>query len=275
MNKILIDQGSIKQKQIDESIELSLEEENHFLDVKILKIIIKKDTDLEIKWIAKEKVKLDIYIDIKEDVKCNIAEIKEDGKYKIRYKYNLEKDSNLNIIKINNVKKIKESIIFNLNGNNAKLNYLFKTISKDKEKYDLMVYHNHKNTSSNIINHGVNIKDGSLKFNVSGFVPKGKINCLVDQKNRIINLTDEKCEIMPNLFIDENDVIANHSAHIGKCKDEELFYLESRGIKEKEAEMLLIKGFLLQKLTTKKEEMENIIKKYWRWYWWIEKILLF
>ena len=266
MNKILLDQGNLKEKQIDQSIELSLEEENNFLDVKTLKIIIKKDTDLEIKWMAKEKVKLDIYINIKEGVNCNITEIKENGKYKIRYKYYLEKDSNLNIVKINDVKKIKESILFNLNGNNAKLNYLFKTISKDKEKYDLMVYHNHKNTISNIINHGVNIKEGSLKFNVSGFVPKGITKCLVDQKNRIINLTDEKCEIMPNLFIDENDVIANHSAHIGKCKDEELFYLESRGIKEKEAEMLLIKGFLTQKLTTKKEDMENIIKKYWRWY---------
>ena len=87
---------------------------------------------------------------------------------------------------------------------------------------------------------------------------------MLDQKNRIINLTNKKCEIKPNLFIDENDVIANHSAHIGKCNEEEMFYLMSRGIEPKEAENLIIRGFLLNGLKQGQNEMENIINKYWR-----------
>ena len=127
-----------------------------------------------------------------------------------------------------------------------------------------MVYHNSSNTESNVINNGVNVLDGNLSFIVSGFVPNGNVNCIVDQKNRIINLTSNLCMIKPNLFIDENDVIANHSAHIGKCNDEEMFYLMSRGISFKDAENLIIKGFLLNGLTNDKQQMEKIINKYWR-----------
>ena len=260
INKILLEQNQITKKDIDDSISINIEDN----DIKTLNINIIKDTDLFINQKTDKKEKLDININIDKNVKCNLIEYKKQGKYKLRYKYNLEENSYINVIKINDVKKIKEFIIINLNGKNAKINHLLKTIAKDEEKYDLMIYHHHKKTESNIINHGVNIKDGEIKFDVSGFVPKGIKECILDQKNRIINLTNNKCEIKPNLFIDEYDVIANHSAHIGKCKDEEMFYLQSRGIDKKEAESLLIKGFLKQKLENEKELMEKIIDKYWR-----------
>ena len=70
--------------------------------------------------------------------------------------------------------------------------------------------------------------------------------------------------IKPNLFIDENDVVANHSALIGTFKDDEIFYLMSRGLDKKDAENLLTKGFLLKGVTYYKEVLENIINKYWR-----------
>ena len=261
MNKIVLEKKHKIKKYIDNSINLTFEDKHE--DIKILNINVLKDTDINLKMKTDEKTKLDININVGKNIKCNLIEYKEEGKYKLRYNYNLEENSYLNIIKINDVKKIKELIIFNLNGKKAKVEYLLKTIAKDEEKYDLMVYHNHKNTISNIINHGVNIKEGEIKFDVSGFVPKGIKGCIVDQTNRIINLTNNKCEIKPNLFIDEYDVIANHSAHIGKCKDEEMFYLKSRGINEKEAESLIIKGFLKQKLENT-DLIEKIIDKYWR-----------
>ena len=262
MNKIIIVDNEIKEKTLDKNITITTEK--NILDINQIKIKVEKDADLILEYPSTEKTKLDIYINIEKDVKCNIYEIKNEGIYKLGYKYYLEENSNLNIYKINNVKEIKELLIFNLNGEKAKVNYILKTISKDEEKYDLMVYHNAKNTESNIINNGVNIKDGSIKFNVSGFTPNGIKGCTLNQNNRIINLNNNKCTIKPNLFIDENDVIANHSAHIGKCNEEEMFYLMSRGINKKEAENLIIKGFLLKGLHKNKETMENIINKYWR-----------
>lgn len=261
MNKIIL--GENIETNIDDKIKISITDK--YDDVK--KIIIDVIKNADITFIFNKKQKLQIDLNIAKNKKCNIIEYKENKKYKLQYKYNLEENSYLNITKINDVKKTKELILFNLNGKNAKVDYLLKTISKNEEKYSLMVYHNSKNTISNIINHAVNIKEGEIKFDVSGFVPNNITNCVVNQEGRIINLTDNKCEIKPNLFIDENDVTASHSAHIGKCNDDKIFYLQSRGITKKEAEMLLIKGFLTSKLTKTKKHMEKIIKTYWQGRW--------
>lgn len=50
--------------------------------------------------------------------------------------------------------------------------------------------------------------------------------------------------IKPNLFIDEYDVDAVHSATIGKFNKNEIFYLMTKGITKEESINLLIKGFL-------------------------------
>ena len=256
MNKIIL--GDKIETNIDDNIKINITDK--YDDVK--KITIDVVSDASITFVFNKKQKLDINLNVKKNKKCNVFEYKVDEKYKLQYSYNLEENSYLNVIKINDVKKTKELMLFNLNGKGSKVDYLLKTIAKKSEKYCLMVYHNDKNTVSNIINHGVNIKEGEIKFDVSGFVPKGISGCTVNQDNRIINLTDEKCEIKPNLFIDENDVIASHSAHIGKCNDDKIFYLQTRGISKKEAEMLLIKGFLTSKLDDT-ETMKKIIDKYW------------
>ena len=104
--------------------------------------------------------------------------------------------------------------------------------------------------------------DGVLEFNVSGFVSNRIKGCNINQKARIINLTENTCVVKPNLFIDEVDTVANHSAHIGTFKDEELFYLMSRGLDKENALKLLIKGFLLKGITNK-DDLENIVNKYW------------
>ena len=77
-------------------------------------------------------------------------------------------------------------------------------------------------------------------------------------------MTKNNCIIKPNLFIDENDVVANHSALIGTFLPDEIFYLMSRGISRKESENLLTKGFLLRGITYYKETLEEMINKYWR-----------
>ena len=161
---------------------------------------------------------------------------------------------------------IKEMIIANLNGIGADFEYNFKTISNKKETYDYHVFHNNINTISNIKNNGVCVLDGEIIYQVSSFVPKNIIGCIANQNNRIINLTDNKCEIRPNLYIDCNDVEASHSALICKFSDEEMFYIQSRGIDYKNALKLLISGFLLSDIENKKiiKEVNKNIEKYWR-----------
>ena len=266
MNKVIID----NLKNIDTEEITVTKEESKLLDVKVIKIKIKKDTSLEIAF--QKDVKADIYINIEKNVKANIYQLKENGTYKLQYKYYLEENSYLNTENIIDAKQIKEMTVINLNGQNAEINYNLKTISKEEEKYNFLVYHKAKNTISHIRNNGVNIKEGKLEFNVSSFVNNGIKGCNIAQDGRIINMTKNICTIKPNLFIDENDVIANHSALIGTFSFNEIFYIMSRGIEKKDAENLLTQGFLLKNITHYENKIKEIINKYWRWLKWIEKI---
>jgi len=48
----------------------------------------------------------------------------------------------------------------------------------------------------------------------------------------------------PILLIDEDDVKAGHAASVGRVNEEQVYYLMSRGISRREAERLIIHGFL-------------------------------
>ena len=59
-----------------------------------------------------------------------------------------------------------------------------------------------------------------------------------------------KAQINPNLYIDEFDVVANHSAYIGPFPSDILFYLNTKGIGTKENNRLLLQSFLLNDATS-------------------------
>lgn len=222
-----------------------------------LKLVVKNSTKLEL-TIDKE-IKLDVNIELLDNVKLDLTIIKNEN-IKVLTKYKLNANSSLKITEINDSNIINERNIINLNGLNSKVELILKTVCKNNEKYEIIVNHNNKYTTSDIITNGVNIS-GNLYFTVTSYVPNGNKKCIVNQQNRIINLTNDECIIRPNLLIDEVDVSANHSALIGSFKDDELFYMQRLGIDKIEANKLLIKGFINNKISLK---LANHFKKYWR-----------
>lgn len=266
MNKIFIENDTIKEQIIDDNIKVNYCVGDTSLSVNNLEIECLSDIDLYIYYQITKDIKINVVINCLENTNVNIFEKYIDGTLKIRNTYNLNFGSHLNIQKFYDVEKIKQFDIINLNGEHSKFNYILKTISSAEEKYNLVINHNAEYTCSNIINNAVNINGGMTIFDVTGIVPKGKIGCSLNQSNRIVTFNENLCQINPNLLIDEDDVSANHSAFIGKFNDEEIFYLQSRGIEYNEAIKLLIKGFLISNLQLDSQEIENleiIIKKYW------------
>jgi Fe-S cluster assembly protein SufD len=61
--------------------------------------------------------------------------------------------------------------------------------------------------------------------------------------SKILLFDDAKGRSVPSLEIDENEVKAGHGSTIGRPDENQLFYLRSRGLSEKEAEKLIISGF--------------------------------
>lgn len=267
MNKITVENDIVVATELSSKIRASFLEKNEEFAVNKLVIDILDDSKLEIIYHNETAHKLDILIRIREGVKSKILEIRTGNLMKIQYRYELDNESDLDIQKFYNMKGIKELDTIYLNGIHSKMNYTLKTISTMREKYDITVYHQGKYSKSSIETNGVTILDGAIDFHLSSIVRNGKIGSVVEQKSCIINLNEKKCSIHPNLFIDEYDVSANHSAWIGTFREEELFYLESRGISVKTATYLLVKGFLLSNLeltNKRKEKIENIVNQYWR-----------
>jgi Fe-S cluster assembly protein SufD len=69
------------------------------------------------------------------------------------------------------------------------------------------------------------------------------------QTNRNIVLSEgARADSIPNLEIDDNDVRCGHAASVGPVDENELFYLQTRGIPRDEAERLIVKGFFQEVL---------------------------
>jgi Fe-S cluster assembly protein SufD len=69
------------------------------------------------------------------------------------------------------------------------------------------------------------------------------------QTNRNIVLSDQaKADSIPNLEIENNDVRCSHAASVGPVDEDEVFYLQSRGIPREEAERLIVTGFFQEVL---------------------------
>ena len=69
------------------------------------------------------------------------------------------------------------------------------------------------------------------------------------QTNRNVVLSDDaKADSIPNLEIENNDVRCSHAASVGPVDEDEIFYLQTRGIPRDEAERLIVRGFFQEVL---------------------------
>lgn len=256
MNRIEVVNDVVFKNEIDKKIEIEFEEKNELFSVNKLKIKVVADTELEILYRGDKKNKLDVFINIGEHATCKLYEIRTGEDCKIQYKYYLKENAKLEVNRFYQVKEAKELDIVNLNGEGATFDFHFKTIALEKQKYNMMVYHNERNTHSNLMNHGVTVKDGKIEQVMTSIVLNGKKNCTLNQLGKILPLNEEKSSVHPILLVEENEVEANHAAHLGGFSEEELFYMESRGIPEDTAIRLLLEGFLKSNITFTKPFQE-------------------
>ncbi len=117
------------------------------------------------------------------------------------------------------------------------------------------------NSNCNFFLNGVNLENNKLYFTVNGIINKNLENVLLEENTCIINRKDGDSKIIPNLLVDSDSTVANHSAFIGKLDDEVIRYLNSRGIEDREAKKILLRAVLLGKmdLGEAQEEFRNLL----------------
>ena len=223
-----------------------------------MKLIIDENKD----YIIPSNV--DVEILVKKNISANLIEKNNDNR---SISIELEDNSNINYLSIDLAKDTNKTITLNndstlnmitsnFNGGNKLLNvylnkenatYNLKSIimmKNDTDKEILNVYHNEKNTTSLIENY-ITSNNAKINIDVVGKIEKNKSNSNCVQKSRGIILSgNANILVKPVLLIDEYDVKASHGCAIGKIDEEGLYYLMSRGLTKKDAEMLIVKGFL-------------------------------
>lgn len=141
------------------------------------------------------------------------------------------------------------------------------TSNSDKKKFDININHLFDNTSGFVDNYGIAKDSSILEFAGTSFINANAKKSNTVQNAKIMLLDESSDGIAkPVLKIDQNDVVASHSASIGQMNEEHLFYLTSRGLSVSEAKRLIISGYfnpIIKKFenTTLMDEIENLMKK--------------
>ena len=136
----------------------------------------------------------------------------------------------------------------NLDGQGGEAEIKMVTIASGQQVQDVQtqILNHGPHTVGNIVQNGVAKDKAVLNFHAVGKTERGAYGANSQQQSRILTLSDEcKGEADPVLLIEENDVNAGHAASIGKVDADDLYYLESRGLSEHDAQVLLTRGFLL------------------------------
>ncbi|OLO28540.1 Fe-S cluster assembly protein SufD [Alkalihalophilus pseudofirmus] len=116
---------------------------------------------------------------------------------------------------------------------------------KQKQNFTTQIFHHGKHSEGYILKHGVMREEATSIFNGITKIEHGASKSNGEQTERILMLSEKaRGDANPILLIDEDDVTAGHAASVGRIDPLQMFYLMSRGITKKEAERLIIHGFL-------------------------------
>lgn len=203
--------------------------------------------------------KIDIVINISDNVCISLFEYSSCNNIKINNVYNLNRNSSLILSKFYANNNTLEKVCINLIKERANIKYNFSSISDGNNKYTINIYHLDKDTSSDIYNRMIAKRESSNFFDINSYVENGIKECSLKQETKIITLGDSNNRINPNMFIGEVSTTAVHSSVVGSINVDDLFYLMARGISYKEARNLIIKGMILSNINPDMETKEKIL----------------
>ncbi|HKL72894.1 MAG TPA: SufD family Fe-S cluster assembly protein [Candidatus Onthovivens sp.] len=134
--------------------------------------------------------------------------------------------------------------------------------NKKKKKYNVTFTHSYPNTYSSMTGNGVSLGKGSITMKGVSTIEEDCIKSEAHQNVRIVLFDKEsKGHGSPILKTYCDDIVASHACAIGSLKEEDFFYLLSRGIDEAEARKLLTLSYLQPTIELFKEADQEVIKE--------------
>lgn len=224
-------------------------------------------------------------INVKDNINTNIYKVlnQEESLYNILYNIELNENSVTNLLTFNdfantnciikaylntnatlniyNVILSNQSVNFNqeiiLEGIGSNCHIVNVIISRDKGIINnkAEIYHPVKHTTSLIENYAIATDESKIDLENNGTIKQKASGSDARQMSKGLTIgKNATIKAQPNLFIDEYDVTASHSAAIGSLNQEDMFYLMSRGISESEASKMMTMSYIQPLLDCIKDE---------------------
>lgn len=135
-----------------------------------------------------------------------------------------------------------------LNANGARVNWLGATFANKRQHLVIAPWLRHAANSTDgymefktvVAEHGYSVFDGMVRIEAD---THGTVSRL--EEHAIHLSQDSRNDSIPGLMIDSNDIArAGHASTSGKIDDEQIFYLQARGITKADATRMIVMGFL-------------------------------
>nr|WP_089868455.1 Fe-S cluster assembly protein SufB [Halogranum rubrum] len=134
-----------------------------------------------------------------------------------------------------------------LNGRGASDNHITIAFASEGQNIDTgaKVYHNAPDTKSTIVSKSISKGGGRTNYRGLVRIGHGATNaaCAVECDALMFDNASTS-DTMPHIEIHESRVDVAHEATVGKIGDDDIFYLQSRGLSDDAAKQLIVSGFI-------------------------------
>lgn len=203
-------------------------------------------------------------LDIYDNAIINIIFEEKDYQDKLEITINIKKKNKLIINNYVLTKKLelKETVNLDLEGSVVEQKTLVYSKDKAKHNIDFNFNNNKSNTKSiqNVLVIGAN--NSNTVINSNGKIQASSSNSVTHETLNGINKRNSKISLNPILLIENNNVIASHSATCGFLDEMELYYLMTRGIRKKDAENILTNALIEPFIKDLDEPIKKKIDEY-------------
>ena len=169
-----------------------------------------------------------------------------------------------------NLAEVERKSVVHLNEQGAFAQIKSATLCAKKKHYVIDCISHVPHTEGLIENYSVVLVDGDYYMEATGKIDKGAYQSKSHQTSRALSMAEpQKSVILPKLLIDENDVEASHATSVGRMDEDQLIYMQSRGLTLAQALSLVSSGYLMpvtgvlsdeQLSMDLKEEIERLVE---------------
>lgn len=233
MKKIILENGSFERIAYDSKNDVEV-------------IVLQKATASLYIYMEKE-VEANMHILVEEDATLHLLVWNESNECRLNNTIECERNAHvdLNLGELSDG-KVHEVHKIHLQKEGSSLTLRSASTSETSKHFDIECIHEAPHTVSQMENYGVVYENGDFQMVDTGRILKGAYGSESHQTSRALILSEkQKCEITPELLIDENDVQASHATTMGQIDENQLYYLQTRGLTQTQALGLITIGYLM------------------------------